>query len=224
MLKFSKGNSKLNELAQHLGLKKTQVVGFDLPAGYTCGKAGICKTYANKNTGKLRRVGPVLCYAAKGEGYLPSVRALRWSNFNALLACGKDIPAMVSILAEAIDNLKNPKVIRFHSSGDFYCKEYFTAWVEVAKLYPNIQIFGYTKFLDYAVADVPDNMRVQYSFGSVDDIAYLEKSKGMIIPTCFIEEYDGQYPNIGKVCTTKDLGFEDFSAIQKRLSFAIPIH
>ena len=64
-LSFSKGNRKLNELATDLGLKKSQVISFDLPAGHTCPMASECLSKADKITGKITdgqgNEIPVLC-------------------------------------------------------------------------------------------------------------------------------------------------------------------
>lgn len=220
MVKYSFSNSKMNKLARHLGLKLAQAVSFDLPAGWTCSKADICKTFSNRETGKLNRVGRVLCYAAKGEAFAPSARRLRWHNFDELRACGKDIDKMVALLTEAMP--KNVKVIRIHSSGDFYSREYFLAWVKFARSNPDVTIYGYTKHLDYAAYDdFPENLYMQYSFGGLDD----ERMKALEIeiPTCYIGE-GAEYPGLDIVCATQELGYQDYEAILNRKSFVIPIH
>ena len=69
MLKFSTGNRKINDLAKDLGLSKKEVVAFDLPAGYTCPAADICKSQANRENGKITdgENCQFRCYAASTE-------------------------------------------------------------------------------------------------------------------------------------------------------------
>lgn len=231
MLKFSFHNSKMNHLARYFGYTLKSIVSFDLPAGWTCPKAGICKSFFspdkfNENTGrngKLVKVGRVLCYASKAEAYAPSVMRLRWHNFNLLKSAGRSVSALYELISESLPD--NVKIVRIHSSGDFFCKEYFLAWKEVAEKNPSIIFFAYTKVLDYAIADKPDNFYVQYSYGSKDDSRYENLVKqGCFIPTCFIEEYAGQYPHVMVTCDSKENSHTDYLAIVDRKTFKIPIH
>jgi hypothetical protein len=216
-LTFSQANMKLAVLAAHLLMKKSEIVSFDLPAGYSCPMADICKTYANKATGKMRKVGAVTCYASKAEAIYPNCRKMRWSNFDALIKVRTSVLAMAELLDASLP--KKVKVVRIHSSGDFFSREYFQAWVEMATIHPEIVFFGYTKIMDYAVADKPDNLYLHYSFGGRDDSKWNDT-----IPTCFIEVFDGQYPLVQKVCSTHELGYEDYFYILSRKSFKIGVH
>lgn len=218
MLKYSFGNSKMNKLATYLGYKQKEVVCFDLPAGWTCPKANICKTFSNRETGKLTMHGSVKCFASKGETYAPSARRLRWHNFDAIKACGRNVDAILELLESSMP--QGLKVLRFHSSGDFFWKEYWLAWVELARRHPNITVFGYTKIYEYATwENLPSNFYIQYSYGGKDD-AKLAPS----VPTCYIGERENQYPNIKVVCRDKATGYEDYLAIINRETFVIPAH
>jgi hypothetical protein len=219
MLKFSFHNSKLVELARWLGVPLNRVVSFDLPAGWTCSKAGICKTLMAQDTGKEKRVGRIKCYAAKAESYAPNTRLMRWYNFNLLKNC-KGVSATRDLIMNSLPI--NIKVVRIHSSGDFFSKTYFQAWVEVAKVNPEITFFGYTKHLDYATAVLPKNMFLQYSFGSLDDARML--SLAYHVPTCYIGEYKGQYNGYKIVCNKENSSHEDYIAILNRKSFVIKAH
>ena len=220
-LKFGTGNEKLEALAVWLGIPKNHIVSFDIPAGYTCSKANICLSYANRKTGKIRQMSSVLCYAAKGERYLPNMRASRWHNYMGLLGCGVDVEGMVELLLNGIR--KQTEIVRIHSGGDFYSLAYFQAWLIVAGLLPNVKFFGYTKHLEYATFKKPSNFILQYSFGGKDDAEYLELVKrGNKIPTCFIGQYEGQYPH--KVICGEGGEHEDFFAIQKGEDFVINGH
>jgi hypothetical protein len=215
-LQFSKANTKLAVLSEHLGLKKTELVSFDLPAGWSCPCANICLTRSNKDTGKLERKGPILCYAAKAEALYRNCRNMRWSNFQALTACKTDVLKMAELISTSLP--KQTKVVRIHSSGDFYRPEYFQAWVAVATINPEIVFFGYTKILDYVTAPKPDNFHLIYSFGSKDDNRW-----DVTIPTCFIETKTEKY-NVEQVCETHELGYQDYSHILSGNSFKIAVH
>lgn len=210
---------KLNAMAKNMGLKQAQVISFDLPAGWTCPKADICKTFMSKDGKKMSKVGRITCYASKAEGYSPSARRLRWHNFDALKVC-KSVPEMIALINSSLP--ERVRIVRLHSSGDFFSKMYFQAWVEVARKNPEITFFGYTKILNYALADMPDNMRLQYSFGSKDDDRMLALT---VKPaTCFIGEIENQYPEYKTLCGTHEQAHEDFIAIFKRESFVLSIH
>lgn len=221
MLTFSTGNGKLKHLARHMKLRLNQVAAFDIPAGFTCPKAGICKTFANRETGKLTRVGHVLCYAAKVEGYAPSARRMRWRNFTELQSAGRNVQKIFELIVKSFP--QNVFVMRIHSAGDFFCREYFMAWVGVAKQFPNVTFFAYTKVLDYALYNhgLP-NLFIQYSYGSQDDGRWNELQ--VKPPTCFIGEKPEQYPNVPVVCGSDEKEHEDFFAILRRESFVIPLH
>ena len=220
MVKFSSHNHKINLLARFMGIPQCRVLSFDIPAAYSCRKADICRTYAHKVTGKLQRVGRVLCYAAKQECYLPSVRNLRWWNYNQLLACGSDVNLLYELISISLP--ARTSAVRIHSSGDFYSKEYFTAWCFVARMNPNIEFYGYTKELDYVLAPKSDNFSLVYSFGGEDDTRFLALP-AFACPACFIEEYDNQYPNYRLICG-KGGEHEDFYAIQNNETFVLKIH
>lgn len=214
MVKFSFHNAKINALAKHLGLRKNQVVSFDLPAGYSCPKANICKTFCNPVTGKMIRVGAVMCYAAKVECYAPSCRRMRWMNYTALK--DNDKYGMMFELSNALP--ATTRIVRIHSSGDFFSKDYFTAWLDFTACRPEITFYGYTKILEYAIAEKPENFHLVYSYGSLDDGMHNSN-----VPTCYIQEYENQYP-YPVVCGSHDASHEDYFAILNKQTFVLNIH
>lgn len=214
-VKFSLSNSKMNHLSRVLGLRKAEVVSFDLPAGFTCPAADICLTFANRQTGKMIKRGKVTCYASKTEAYAPAARRLRWHNYATLRAAGT--PERMADLLE--EGLNKAKIVRIHSSGDFFSPEYFQAWVILAERRSDITFFGYTKVVAYAIADKPDNFYLQYSHGGLEDSIVPAGT-----PTCYIGEYPDQYGQVQVVCGSHDAGHEDYFAILRRESFVIPVH
>jgi len=110
-----KGNSKLGK----------SVWSWSLEAGRTCpGKSPACAKE---------------CYAAAGAYVYPSVirgqrRRLRISRR----------PDFVDRMVREIHRVK-PAVVRVHASGDFYSAAYVRAWVEVARLCPDVRFYAYTR-------------------------------------------------------------------------------
>ena len=219
-IKFSSSNSKLNELAVHLKLPKNRVVAFDLPPGWTCPNADICKTFANRETGKMTHSGRITCYAAKIEAAFPAPRRLHWANFDHL----KDLDRF-AIRYELVNAMPNASICRIHSSGDFFSQEYFEGWKLTAEYLNNVTFFGYTKILDYVLAEKPYNFKLQYSYGGKDDQRRDElEVMGCKVPTAYIAESFDQYPGVKVVCGDHAHSHEDFFAILADETFVLNIH
>lgn len=62
-------------------------------------------------------------------------------------------------------------IIRPHESGDYWCKEYYDKWVEIARRLPGKTFYSYTKsFVLFNLWDnLPANFLVIQSYGSRDD-------------------------------------------------------
>ena len=132
---------------------------FSLPAVDTCpGANGACM---------------VKCYARRDERF-PSVRKYRLANL--MIARRADF---VDAMTAAINNALYTKrgalrrrfagkniIFRLHESGDFFSAAYMLAWFEIARRFPMIQFFTYTKsFSIYARCcdRQPDNFTVRAS-------------------------------------------------------------
>lgn len=215
MLKFSFANSKINKLSGYLSLTKKQVVSFDLPAGFTCPAAVLCQTYANRATGKITdgKKSQFRCYAASGEAVFKSARENRWHNFDTLVHSADMVSEIESSLPAGV------KVIRIHSSGDFFSKKYFDAWVTVAKNHPEIVFFGYTKVLPYLSYERPENMKLVYSHGGKYDNEITSE------PVCYVVNTvnDAEKMGIPVSCSEKNPA-DDFDYIMQQRSFAIVLH
>jgi len=110
----------------------------------------------------------IACYAAAIP--YPSVSALLAHNYAALLACGDDVDAMVALLAPmvaafaaAADARGADRVFRIHWSGDYFNDAYAAAWVVVARMFPTVQFWHYTRSFQsicaaqiFAAADLPN--------------------------------------------------------------------
>ena len=247
VLKFSSNNQKIKALAAWIVSgdwknwpmpveveaaldtvkHKSQVYCLDLPCGHTCPAASICKSKVNRDTGKVTHYGTVPCYATKAESAYPSVRRLRWHNFDILRA-QKNVDDMANTIEQSLP--KNAKVVRIHSSGDFFNKVYFLAWVEVARRRQDIVFFGYTKILEYVNYPATNNFHLTFSHGSKFDTAYNGQ------PTCHIVTSDWTLcpgdTAIGDTATgsatvpiiCNGVEFDDFVYIVNKQSFGLLEH
>ena len=219
MIKFSFENSKLKKLAKYLNLKNKQVVGFDLPAGWTCKMADMCLCRANRKTGKLTdgKNMQFRCYAASGEAAFSMTRRMRWNNFDALRKLS--LHDMVALIEKSLP--LNVKVVRIHSSGDYFSLDYFHAWLMVALLHPEITFFGYSKILDYVriakITNLP-NFKLTYSFGGKQDAELKNEPTSYVVKTIA----DGEKMHLPVSCVTNPT--DDYDFIMAGVNFALPIH
>lgn len=136
------------------------VYEFNLPAGWSCPFAQACLVKADRKTGKMDVIGKEFrCYASASERF-PAVRESRWHNFEEMLA---GYPIYVP---------NDATHIRVHASGDFYSQEYFDRWMDVARDYPNIKFWAFTKSIQFWVnrlGTIPENFNLTASWGSVQD-------------------------------------------------------
>jgi hypothetical protein len=165
LLKFQQGNAKLGK----------NIFTFSLPAGHACPFANECLSKADKLTGKLTD-GPntqFRCFAASAEAVYPNVRLARWHNFD-LLKKLSTVEA-TNLILQSLP--KKANIVRIHVSGDFFNEAYFLAWLQVAKLRPNVLFYAYTKSLIYWVnyiKDIPTNLVLNASEGGKLDAQILE--------------------------------------------------
>lgn len=122
----------------------------------TCPGAGACKTY---------------CYAMKG-GYVQwkasSLGVTRVLNF--LLNDPEGFKHMLaSELADAERKYskKGTKVVvRWHDAGDFFSPEYMEVAYSIARQFPNIDFYAYTKIAAVAQSNKPANFKMNFSQGA----------------------------------------------------------
>jgi hypothetical protein len=81
------------------------------------------------------------CYAMKLYRLRPTIRKNYFASYLASLRND-----FVDIIARQIEPLVDKILaIRVHDSGDFYSQEYVNKWVEIAKKFPTVKFFAYTK-------------------------------------------------------------------------------
>ena len=171
---FSERPSKIlkqNEKMQHSDGTASQFYNVGLPALIglavdedknefvvinTCPGAGNCK---------------LVCYAMKG-GYIQypasNIGQTRLLNF-----LYNDPDGFMNMLAseiaefEAKNKKKNIKtIIRWHDAGDFFSPEYLDKAYELARKFPDVDFYAYTKMASVAQGEKPDNFKINFSAGA----------------------------------------------------------
>ena len=144
---------------------------FSLPSGWTCPGANICLAKVNREMGKLTDgvEAKVRCFSASQEAVYPSVRAIRWHNYD-LLREAKDTISMANLILEALP--EDASLVRIHVAGDYFNQNYFNAWLMVAMARPDTTFYAYTKSINFWIAsrsDIPANLKLTASMGSRHD-------------------------------------------------------
>lgn len=225
-LKITFGNQKTKELERLLidsELGAGRVGTFDLPAGYACPNARLCLSKAvNIRPGEWRiedgEECQWRCYAASQEVLYPSVRRLRHRH-RRILHQAKDKIDLLSTMVE----FSEAKYIRLHSSGDFYNRDYFDAWLQVAREFPNRIIYGYTKMTQFIMnADIPENFRFNLSLGGTQDGLTETYHRETNFPVTGVAV--NVVNKIGDEILPILSGAWTELAVLRRRSFAIPVH
>lgn len=125
----------------------------------TCPGAGACKVY---------------CYARKG-GYIqyapPSMSQTKLLNFL--------VNDPEGFKAKLADDLKTEEtkykkksvklVVRWHDAGDFFSPEYLDLAYRLAKEFPEVDFYAYTKMASVAMGARPSNFKTNFSGGATPD-------------------------------------------------------
>lgn len=157
MLVFSEANAKIVSLMEVPSIepylsKKKKVYSLDLISGHTCPFASDCLSRVIENENGIRKLvdGPntvFRCFSASQEIAFPALYNLRNGNFLNLR--GLKTGEMAEIIA--LDMPHDMGVCRIHVGGDFFNEAYMLAWADIARQYPNILFYAYTKSLPYWV-------------------------------------------------------------------------
>lgn len=211
LLKFGSGNSKL----------APNIFTFSLPAGYSCPGAKECLSRAVKQPeGNYRLVDgkdtKIRCFAAIDEALKPAVRLARWHNFDALK--GKTKEQMIELLEMSMPGVRWKFMVRIHVSGDFFNQNYFDAWMEVARRFPNTLFYAYTKELRFWVArldSIPANVNLVASYGGRWD-SMIEQHKLRSVKIV-LSEQEAEVLNL-------ELDHDDSHAYEGKTDFALLLH
>lgn len=164
---FSHGNAKLPD----------STLIFSLPAGHTCPGANLCLSLAHCDTGKISD-GPntqFRCYAASEETR-PSVRDLRWRNYDLIRRLGPD--HLKDHLAFSVAAARSHKTthVRWFGSGDCFSPYLRDALIHCADSIPDLVFYLYTKNLTIwldgpSLRSLPSNFYLTASYGGrFDDL------------------------------------------------------
>jgi hypothetical protein len=142
---------------------KSKVLQFTLPAiesgiGLeTCTGAGQCKAF---------------CYASAGRYEFPMV-AFK-SEFSLIFSLSKEfVPKTIAYLKSIIKE-DTFYFLRIHDSGDFYSRIYFRKWLNIAREFPNVLFYGYTKQTTFLARKTLPNFKFSQSFGGRNDRTLLK--------------------------------------------------
>lgn len=174
MLKFSRGNAKLDALEAVVG---GQVWTFSILSGHTCPMAKECESRVIVDENNKRSIldGPdtlFRCFSASQEVLFPAVYNARKYNLDMLKLAGNNAHNMSDMILDALP--AKAKCIRIHVGGDMFTKNYFQAWCDVASLNKYKIFYAYTKSIGMWLAlrdngAIPNNMILTASRGGLQD-------------------------------------------------------
>jgi len=149
---------------QNKKMKKSSVLtfNFSLPAVSTCPGAGKCKLF---------------CFAYLEQLRYPSAKAYRERMYELSLTPGfvQTVNQELVPLINKATKQQKQLAIRVHASGDFYSRQYFTKWVEIALANPLVTFYAYSKSVGMIkhfikqVGPLPSNLIIIYSLGGLQD-------------------------------------------------------
>ena len=136
------------------------IVGFGLPADKDFEHNG---ETLNTCPGALACRG--VCYAKQGAYNFPLSIASRKYNLEMSLR-----PDFAQMAIADLKRYRKVNTVRIHDSGDFYNQEYYNKWCEIARAFPHITFYAYTKTVNMDLwTNKPDNFKITQSLGGKHD-------------------------------------------------------
>ena len=146
---------KTANLSNRAGKQPLIANAFGLPAGraYSCpGATSVCES---------------VCYAGKLEKVFPSMRALLEHNWQILSNADygtmvRELNAMIGDFVADCEKRGAEKAFRIHWDGDFFSREYASAWANVVRRNPDVTFWVYTRSFTNSlnvidlIADIPN--------------------------------------------------------------------
>jgi len=142
----------------------------------TCPGAGACKVY---------------CYARKG-GYVQwkasSMSQTKVLNFlvNDPLGFKTMLESEIFAMVNAGDKKNIKHVIRWHDAGDFFSPEYLELAYAVARKFPTVDFYAYTKISNVAKGQKPSNFIINFSMGAKKEeekkIDFTKTKSSIVVP------------------------------------------
>lgn len=135
-------------------LEKDGIVSINMPPILTCPGAGNCKKY---------------CYACVGLQAMGKPKEFRLRA----LALFKGNPKLFKQTLEKEIHRVGRRIIRWHDSGDIQNISYLKIMVALAKFYPDIRFYTYTKshkiVQKFGFENLPANLKIIQSYGGKHD-------------------------------------------------------
>ena len=121
----------------------------------TCPNAGICSK---------------LCYARVGTYRFSNVKAAHIAKLEMLLDDLEGWKQRITTELQA-KRYRGGKSVRIHDSGDFFSRDYFQAWVDIALATPDVFFYAYTKEVAMVkeFGELPSNFVIIFSMGGKQD-------------------------------------------------------
>jgi len=148
-----------------------------------CPGAGACKVY---------------CYARKG-GYIQykdaSMSQTRLLNYILNDPAGFKKQFETELAKEVASAKKHGKeiVIRWHDAGDFFSPDYLTLAYSIAKDFPDVKFYAYTKMAGVAVGQKPDNFIMNFSMGATPEqekqIDFAKTKHSTVVPKQMFDQF-----------------------------------
>jgi hypothetical protein len=151
----------------------------------TCPGAGACKVY---------------CYAKKG-GYVQwkgsSLSQTRLLNFliNDPEGFKSKIESELKAKAKWHASRKTGKkiVVRWHDAGDFFSPAYLDTAYNIAKSFPDVLFYAYTKMASVAKSQKPENFIINFSMGATPEqekqIDFGKDKHSTVVPKPMFDKY-----------------------------------
>lgn len=135
-------------------LSKDGIASINMPPAITCPGAGICKQY---------------CYAQVGRQAMGAAKNFRLRAFDLFKT---DPKKFEQTLKEEIHRAGR-RIVRWHDSGDIVNLSYLKIMVSLAKHFPDIKFYTYTKshkiVQKFGYENLPHNLKIIQSYGGKHD-------------------------------------------------------
>jgi hypothetical protein len=149
----------------------------------TCPGAGACKVY---------------CYAKKG-GYVQwkeaSMSQTRLLNYLVNDPQGFKNQFEAELRSKLPSAKKKGKkiLVRWHDAGDFFSPEYLNLAYSIARDFPDVQFYAYTKIAGVAKGEKPSNFLINFSMGANPDeesqIDFSKYKHSTVVPKPMFDKY-----------------------------------
>jgi hypothetical protein len=120
----------------------------------TCPGAGACQTF---------------CYAMKGSYVMfkaVSMNQTRMLNFLLNDPAGFADEMSAEIRSAQRKNKGTKVIVRWHDAGDFFSAEYLDLAYKIARQFPDVDFYAYTKLSGVAQSEKPANFKMNFSGGA----------------------------------------------------------